>query len=196
MTRAAAAQLDPGQVSGGMPDCHVSDGATACLSEGGSSEAGAGGWTRSHPAGGRRFRQTPHPLGTRSVAAHRYQALRRLLAAMSPKRGGHLTLSVTSKAGERVAATFSHPSVMRMLRGAVADLADLHGAYSRPAGSPWSIRKSAPWEVRRANQAALDLVVERRAAREFLQVAGAALVRLAPAELAALLGTLPAAQAA
>jgi len=199
VTRAAGASSVKVQVSGGMPGCH-SVGASVCLPETLSGSGAVAGGVRAPgraAAGARRTRRaSPHPLGYRSAAAIRHQALRRLLSAMAPKRGGHVTISVTSKAGERVAATFSHPSVMRMLRGAVAELADAHGAYARPAGSPWTFSKSAPWEVRKANQTALALVVERRAAQEFLQTAGAAVTVLPSHDLAALLAALPTALAA
>ncbi len=57
----------------------------------------------------------------RNSARVRAAALGRLLLAIAPTKGSAITLSVTTKRGIRTRSTFSHPSVLIVLRRAIAD---------------------------------------------------------------------------
>lgn len=96
---------------------------------------------RAVPGAAKRGNADPAARGKATTDARRRSAriraasLGRVLLAIAPNRGSAITLSVTTKRGVRVRSTFSHPSVLLILRRALADAQATSAAQANPQPS-------------------------------------------------------------
>jgi hypothetical protein len=82
-----------------------------------------------------RRRPTTDPRAQRESARVRAASLARLLLAIAPSQGAAVTLTISTRAGAKHRATYSHQSVLFYLRRAIAD-AHVTAASRARARSP------------------------------------------------------------